>query len=118
MFYVRTKRRGNKLLCRQTYVDTRIKVRTSVALVLTIAGYLLAADGAPAKAGKISTSTADHAKFEQLKGPFAQGAAVTRACLSCHTEAARQIQATMHWTWEPAGKSVPGAGKRRMINNY
>lgn len=93
-------------------------VRPSFALIIIIAGCWLAVDGAPAKAGKISASTADHTKFEQLKGPFAQGSDVTRACLSCHTEAARQIQATMHWTWEPAGVSMPGAGKRRMINNY
>lgn len=51
----------------------------------------LAQDAAP---------TADHGKFEILKKPFATGPEVTEACLSCHTEAARQLQKTTHWTWE------------------
>lgn len=44
--------------------------------------------------------TADHGKFEILKKPFATGPEVTEACLSCHTEAAKQLQKTTHWTWE------------------
>ena len=58
-----------------------------------------------------ATGTADHAKFKELQGPFASGEDVTRACLSCHTEAARQVMATRHWTWEYAnpadGTAVP-----------
>ncbi|MGD2119736.1 MAG: hypothetical protein PVG66_15365, partial [Chromatiales bacterium] len=33
-----------------------------------------------------SNSTADHSKFDELKGPFNNGPEVTRACLKCHTE--------------------------------
>ena len=45
-------------------------------------------------------STADHSKFEQLQGPFASGPDVTKACLGCHTEAAKQVHKSIHWTWE------------------
>lgn len=52
------------------------------------------------EAMQISSSTADHSKFEILQQPFATGPEVTQACLSCHTEAAHQVQQTTHWTWE------------------
>jgi len=64
-----------------------------------------------------AVSTADHTKFDQLKVHFSSGPEVTKACLSCHTEAARQVQATMHWTWNL--EAVPNdLGKRNIINNY
>jgi len=43
--------------------------------------------------------TADHTMFEALKQDFPDGPAVTAACLTCHTEASRQIMKTAHWTW-------------------
>ena len=68
---------------------------------------------------KTAVSTADHGKFEQLKKPFANGPEVTQACLECHTEAAKQVQKTLHWTWDylnPAnGQRL---GKKNVINNY
>ncbi|WP_273070274.1 tetrathionate reductase family octaheme c-type cytochrome [Thioclava marina] len=44
--------------------------------------------------------TADHSKFDILKGPFASGSEVTEACLSCHTEAGNQVMHSVHWKWE------------------
>jgi hypothetical protein len=85
---------------------------SALAILMTIFVFAVPASGA------MASSTADHGKFEQLKGSFETGPEVTRACLTCHTEAARQIQQTMHWTWEPSGAAEPGTGKRRMINNY
>lgn len=49
---------------------------------------------------QISSSTADHSKFAALQKPFSSGPEVTKACLECHTEAAKQVQQTTHWTWE------------------
>jgi len=43
-----------------------------------------------------SDSTADHAKFEELKGPFSNGKEVTQACLKCHTEAGHQFMQNIH----------------------
>ncbi len=63
-------------------------------------------------------STADHGKFEQLDHPFSSGPEVTRACLSCHTEAASQIHKTVHWTWEADGGLQTGLGKQKVINNF
>ena len=64
-------------------------------------------------------STADHSKFKELKGPFKTGEEVTKACLSCHTEASKQVMNTRHWTWEYTnpqdGKTL---GKKTMVNNF
>jgi len=64
-------------------------------------------------------STADHSKFEELKGPFVDGPEVTKACLGCHTEAGKQFMQSIHWTWEyvnPKTKQV--LGKKTIINNF
>ena len=63
-------------------------------------------------------STADHRLFDRLDGPFETGPQVTGACLTCHTEAAAQVQGSTHWTWtyqQPeTGQTL---GKRHVINN-
>jgi octaheme c-type cytochrome (tetrathionate reductase family) len=69
--------------------------------------------------GKLPKSTADHSKFKELDREFASGPEVTKACLSCHTEAAKQVQKTEHWTWEytnPDTKQV--LGKKHIVNNF
>jgi hypothetical protein len=58
--------------------------------------------------------TADHRKFELLKKEFKSGPEVTEACLSCHTEAVRQVHKTIHWTWE----CEKGLGKSKVVNNF
>jgi octaheme c-type cytochrome (tetrathionate reductase family) len=55
-------------------------------------------EGAAAPEARIA-STADHSQFEALQVDFPDGPAVTTACLTCHTEAAKQIMKTSHWTW-------------------
>ena len=64
-------------------------------------------------------STADHSKFEALQTEFTSGPEVTKACLSCHTEAAKQLHKTTHWTWayksEVTGQEL---GKKNVINNF
>jgi len=65
-------------------------------------------------------TTVDHSKLEPLKEEFKSGPEVTRACISCHTEAARQFQQTIHWTWIcPAAGPESGLGKAgTVINNF
>ncbi|MDO8930860.1 MAG: tetrathionate reductase family octaheme c-type cytochrome [Rhodocyclaceae bacterium] len=64
-------------------------------------------------------STADHAKFKELQQNFKSGPEVTRACLSCHTEAAKQIHKTKHWTWEFLNpENGQRLGKKNVINNF
>ncbi len=65
-----------------------------------------------------STPTADHSKFEELQGDFATGPDVTAACLGCHTEAASQMQKTMHWQWKDGMPSGEVVGKMNVVNNF
>lgn len=64
-------------------------------------------------------STADHGKFEELQQSFDSGPEVTKACLGCHTEAAKQLHKTTHWTWvfenQLTGQTL---GKRNVVNNF
>ena len=68
-------------------------------------------------------STADHSKFDALKADFKSGPEVTEACLTCHTEAAKHVMGTYHWTWRD--KVAPDADQSRVfgksggaINNF
>ena len=78
-----------------------------------------AAVAAKADAKKKDSSTADHSKFEELQKNFKTGPEVTKACLECHTEAAKQVHNTKHWKWEflnPVTKQK--LGKKNVINNF
>ncbi len=64
--------------------------------------------------------TADHAKHEILKQEFTSGPEVTKACLSCHSEAASQFHKTIHWTWiDPNSDKDNRIGKAgHSLNNF
>jgi len=73
----------------------------------------------PQVSGPLQGGTADHTKFEQLKGPFASGPDVTKACLGCHTEAGKHFMHNIHWTWSYQDpKTGQQLGKRYLINNF
>ena len=75
--------------------------------------------GIVTNAASKTTSTADHTKFEQLQRPFASGPEVTAACLECHTEAAKQVHRTKHWTWEFLNPETDQKlGKKTVVNNF
>ncbi len=66
-----------------------------------------------------STSTADHGSFKVLQQNFKSGPEVTRACLGCHTEAAKQVHKSKHWTWEFLNPETgQRLGKKHVINNF
>ncbi|ACL02789.1 OhcA (octaheme, c-type cytochrome) [Desulfatibacillum aliphaticivorans] len=67
-----------------------------------------------------ANNTADHSKFEVLQKEFKSGPEVTKACLSCHNEAAEQFQKTIHWKWLcPAAKPEAKLGKAGyVVNNF
>jgi octaheme c-type cytochrome (tetrathionate reductase family) len=71
------------------------------AIVGIIAGSAAGAQPPPESAPDEAPArmTTDHAKLEALQRPFASGPEVTAACLTCHTEAAKQVMKTAHWTW-------------------
>lgn len=59
-----------------------------------------------------------------VQGPFADGPAVTKACLGCHADSARQVMATSHWSWQGQkiydhkSATYIDIGKKNQINNY
>ena len=63
--------------------------------------------------------TADHSKHEALQKDFNTGPQVTESCLSCHNEAAEQIQETIHWTWICPADPNEEMGKNGIsMNNF
>lgn len=84
-----------------------------LALMLALPAH--ADDPAPVKLD----TTADHSKFKELQKTFSSGPELTKACLACHTEAARQVHRTKHWKWEflnPGNQQR--LGKKNVINNF
>ena len=67
---------------------------------------------------KPPVSTADHSRFEALKKDFKTPEEVTKACLSCHNLAGKQVKETLHYTWTWKGKDGRLLGKAHVINNY
>jgi octaheme c-type cytochrome (tetrathionate reductase family) len=60
----------------------------------------------------------DHSFFPSLKKEFSTASEVTKACLQCHRDAARQVMGTTHWTWEYTTRDGQELGKSKVINNY
>jgi len=68
---------------------------------------------------RFTNTTTDHSKLEALKGPFANGSEVTKACLTCHNEAGHQFMKSIHWTWEYKNpKTGQTLGKHNLVNNF
>ena len=66
-------------------------------------------------------STTDHSKHKDLQKAFTSGEEVTKACLSCHSEAGSQFRKTIHWTWLDPGsaESEKKFGKAgHSVNNF
>jgi octaheme c-type cytochrome (tetrathionate reductase family) len=110
-------------------------MRTALSILLFLSFFTVAAASAqassqwptppaaeaasPQVSGPLQGGTADHTKFEQLKGPFAFGPDVTKACLGCHTEAGKHFMHNIHWTWSYQDpKTGQQLGKRYLINNF
>ncbi len=92
-----------------------------IVAATTLMASMGAASGAAAdkRGDEGPQSTADHGKFAELNKDFASGPEVTKACLVCHTEAAKQIHKTQHWNWEFANPDTGQLlGKRHVINNF
>ena len=92
-----------------------------LALCVLITPALAASDPSATKAAaaRTSESTADHGAFKILQRDFSSGPEVTKACLTCHTEAAKQVHKSKHWTWEFMNPDTKQRlGKKNVINNF
>jgi len=79
----------------------------------------IAGDAATQVSGPLTGGSADHSKFAALKGPFATGPEVTKACLGCHTESGRHFMKNIHWTWDFTDPETgQRLGKKHLINNF
>ena len=64
-------------------------------------------------------SPTDHSQYIGLDRIFNSAPEVTKACLECHKEAARQIHKTKHWKWEFLNpKNKQRLGKKNILNNF
>ncbi|MEZ4386651.1 MAG: tetrathionate reductase family octaheme c-type cytochrome [Candidatus Krumholzibacteriia bacterium] len=67
----------------------------------------------------LAPAMTDHSEFDELKVAFQSGPEVTRACLGCHEAEAREVHATMHWTWRQPGDETGLVGKAaHTVNNF
>ncbi len=103
---------------------TLIAGAAAVALALTILGLSSASPRGDDPRAHLPPHPAHTSHAGMVTGPFDSPQAVTRACLSCHPQAAGEVMATSHWTWESDTATSPltGAsmriGKKNMINNF
>jgi octaheme c-type cytochrome (tetrathionate reductase family) len=69
---------------------------------------------------KKAWNTTDHTRHKVLQQDFKSGMEVTRACLSCHSEAEAQFHKTVHWTWlaDPAEKTREYGKAGNSLNNF
>lgn len=56
-----------------------------------------------ASKGQHLWNTTDHSKHKALQQDFQNGNEITKACLSCHSEASSQFKKTIHWSWLAEG---------------
>ncbi len=106
-----------------------LKVSVVLAFVATLAAVTIALayrrpapSDAPWQRVARPSPHVDHSQL--IAGPFEDGPAVTRACLECHPNAAREVMQTGHWTWAGQKAKLPGrseliqVGKANLINNF
>ncbi len=64
-------------------------------------------------------TTANHKKIVPLQKEFTTPEEVTKTCLSCHTDAAKQVRKTIHWTWKCGADTTGTMGKNGLtLNNF
>ncbi len=70
------------------------------------------------RVAKDVAGTAVHANFDVLDDEFDYAPDVTLACLECHTEAAKQVHSTFHWSWAKKVDDIMVGKSQNGFNNY
>jgi octaheme c-type cytochrome (tetrathionate reductase family) len=100
-------------------IKTLGKALLALCVLVTPALAASESSATAAATGRTSESTADHGAFKILQRDFSSGPEVTKACLTCHTEAAKQVHKSKHWTWEFMNPDTKQRlGKKNVINNF
>ncbi len=116
-------------------MQTKIWIGSLTILLLMVAASILAAtpvqsdlgsDQAPGRTMAQQATqrkqvwiTTDHRKIAKLQKPFKSGPEITKACLSCHSEAENQFHKTIHWTWMGGISNDKRYGKQGdSLNNF
>lgn len=102
------------------------KIAIGAGLILALTAVFLWQTASAQSGPQPSTNVApqsepkvDHSQLPALQGPFATPQDVTKACLSCHDDAANEIMHTIHWTWEYVNETTGQVlGKKTLINNF
>ncbi len=53
-----------------------------------------------------SSNPSDHSRY--MKGPYPDGIAVTRHCLSCHENVGKEVLESAHWLWKGPAPFIAG----------
>lgn len=80
--------------------------------------FALGAAHAAAPAAKADKPPTLHSRFKVLQQDFQSGPEVTKACLTCHKSASKQIHQTQHWKWEYRAPTGQVLGKLNVVNNF
>ncbi|MGD2052738.1 MAG: tetrathionate reductase family octaheme c-type cytochrome [Gammaproteobacteria bacterium] len=95
---------------------------TLIITGISCSGETETSDGTGRESALKQTGHTDHSSF--FHKPFADGPSVTRACLECHKNSAKEVMQTAHWNWLGPEVMLPGhkkpmrIGKRNIINNF
>src|SRR6266487_6496445 len=92
---------------------TRFLATCSLAVVFAGTAIAAHAEAAARPAAPVPI----HSRFKILQQDFQSGPEVTKACLSCHKEASKQLHKTQHWKWEYVNDAGQLLGKRHIVNN-
>jgi hypothetical protein len=91
-----------------------------ISLFILVSALCLSVASAKDK-GAVSSTPEPH---KSMKGPYLDGPAVTKDCLKCHEEKAREILNSAHWLWRGPSPFVEDherstdLGKRNLLNNF
>ncbi len=100
------------------FLNQLVSLTLTVVIITLLLSGMLYGDVQKGQSVQSLSFTADHSKFPVLQKKFKSAPEVTQACLTCHTEAAKQIMETIHWKWVSPESGNELLGKKKGLNNF